>query len=125
KSLQIHQNAAIVYENWKYFQESADLDFLQSYGGNLILQIALLWSSMARKDSATGRYHIRGVLGPDEFHTGYPDRSEPGLDDNAYTNIMAVWTLRCAKHLIQILPEIPRRQLLETLAIHQSDLERW
>lgn len=123
--LQCHQNAAIVYETWKYFQESADLDFLQSYGGKLILQIALFWSSMAEKDPETGRYHIRGIMGPDEFHTGYPDASVPGLNDNAYTNIMAIWTLRCAKHLLQILPEGPRQQLLEDLLIGQSDFDRW
>ena len=42
------------------------------------------------------RYDIRGVMGPDEYHDGYPWRDEPGLDDNAYTNVMAAWTLHRA-----------------------------
>ena len=39
------------------------------------------------------RYEIRGVMGPDEFHDGYPDAGAPGLNNNAYTNVMAVWVL--------------------------------
>ena len=31
--------------------------------------------------------------GADEYHDGYPDRDEPGLDNNAYTNVMAAWVL--------------------------------
>ena len=34
---------------------------------------------------ADGRYHIRSVIGPDEYHEG--------VDDNAYTNGMARWNL--------------------------------
>jgi hypothetical protein len=35
-----------------------------------------------------GRAHIRGVIGPDEYHEL--------VDDNAYTNVMARWNLRRA-----------------------------
>ena len=30
-------------------------------------------------------------MGPDEYHTGYPDNPGEGLNDNAYTNVMAAW----------------------------------
>ena len=35
-------------------------------------------------------------MGPDEFHTAYPDadpETNGGLDSNAYTNVMASWVL--------------------------------
>ena len=38
--------------------------------------------------TVTGRAHIYGVIGPDEYH-------EP-VDDNAFTNVMARWNLRRA-----------------------------
>lgn len=60
-------------------------------------EIARFWSSIAAFNAERGRYEIRGVMGPDEFHEGYPDSSTPGLNNNAYTNIMAVWVLCRAK----------------------------
>lgn len=36
---------------------------------------------------------VRLSMRPDEFHDGYPDSATPGLNNNAYTNIMAVWEL--------------------------------
>ncbi|GJL70046.1 MAG: trehalose 6-phosphate phosphorylase [Nitrospirales bacterium] len=123
--LQCHQNAAIVYQIWKYYQATADLEFLRAHGGLLTLQIARFWSSLATLDEMSGRYHIRGVMGPDEFHTGYPDSPTPGLQDNAYTNVMAVWTLQCARHVLQTLPDYSRQQLMEILSIDHSDLKHW
>ena len=32
-------------------------------------------------------------MGPDEYHDGYPDARRAGLDNNAYTNVMAAWVL--------------------------------
>ena len=112
KSGNISKNPLI----WTFYNSTAENSFSKS---------RISWSSMAEKDSETGRDHIRGVMGPDEFHTGYPDAAVPGLDDNAYTNIMAVWTLQHAKHLLKVLPEIPRRQLLEDLSIPQAVLDHW
>jgi trehalose/maltose hydrolase-like predicted phosphorylase len=43
-------------------------------------------------------------MGPDEFHEGYPDAPSPGLDNNAYTNIMAVWVLCRALEVLRLLP---------------------
>ena len=39
-------------------------------------------------------------MGPDEFHEGYPGSPTPGLNNNAYTNIMAAWVLRRALEVL-------------------------
>nr|MBF0685380.1 beta-phosphoglucomutase family hydrolase [Pseudomonas sp.] len=44
--LQRHVGSAIVYNVWHYFQVTSDLDFMHSYGAELILDIARFWSSM-------------------------------------------------------------------------------
>ena len=52
-----------------------------------MLETARFWASRSALD-ADGRYHIRMVVGPDEYHEG--------VDDNAYTNVLARWNIRKA-----------------------------
>ncbi len=59
------------------YQVTRDIEFLQAYGAELILEIARFWSSIATFNDERGRYEICGVVGPDEFHDGYPDCTEP------------------------------------------------
>ena len=70
--------------------------FLRFNGAELLLEIARFWASVATYNSELGRYEILGVMGPDEYHEAYPDSGEPGLDNNTYTNVMAVWVLQRA-----------------------------
>ena len=86
---QRHVNAAVAWNVWQYYQATGDLDFLAAYGAEMLLEIARFWASIATYNRALDRYEICGVMGPDEYHDGYPDRDEPGLDNNAYTNVMA------------------------------------
>ena len=71
-------------------------------------------------DRALARYRISGVMGPDEYHDGYPDRDEPGLDDNAYTNVMVVSLLSRVLELLERLPEHHRQALWETLHLSRE-----
>jgi trehalose/maltose hydrolase-like predicted phosphorylase len=98
--LQRHVNAAIVYNLWQFYQVSGDLEFLCFHGAEIILEIARFWASLATFNPELGRYEIRGVMGPDEYHDAYPDADQPGLNNNAYTNLMAVWVLWRALDLI-------------------------
>jgi alpha,alpha-trehalase len=123
--LQRHVNAAIAYNTWQYFEATGDLEFLRFFGAEMILEIARFWASVATYDHALDRYEIKGVMGPDEYHEGYPDRSEPGLDNNAYTNLMAVWCLCRAFDTLDALPPVSERELKEHLRITEQELDRW
>jgi beta-phosphoglucomutase family hydrolase len=123
--LQRHVGSAIAYNVWQYFQVTHDLEFLQFVGAELILEIARFWSSMATFNSERGRYEIRGVIGPDEFHEGYPGSPTPGLSNNAYTNVMAVWVLCRAKDVLEVLPNIRRTELAERLEMSPEEIARW
>ena len=70
--------------------------FLRFTGAELLIEIARFWSSIATYNPAQDRYEIHGVMGPDEYHEGYPDSDEAGLRNNTYTNVMAVWVLQRA-----------------------------
>jgi trehalose/maltose hydrolase-like predicted phosphorylase len=123
--LQRHAGLAVAFTAWHYFEATGDLGFLQEEGAEMILDIARYWASLATHDPDLDRYVIRGVMGPDEFHTGYPGAEEDGLDNNAYTNIMAVWVLRRALDVLEALPVRRRVELTESLALRRSEVKLW
>jgi trehalose 6-phosphate phosphatase len=123
--LQRHVNIAIAYNVWQYYQVTADVDFLCEQGAEMLLEIARFWASATTYNRALDRYEILGVMGPDEYHDGYPDRDEPGLDNNAYTNVMAAWVLCRALETLQLLPEVRRTELEERLGLQREEVDRW
>jgi beta-phosphoglucomutase family hydrolase len=123
--LQRHVGSAIAYNVWQYFQVTHDVEFLNSHGAELILDIARFWSSIASFDEERGRYEVRGVMGPDEFHDGYPDAATPGLNNNAYTNIMAVWVLCRALEVVDLLSDMRRAELVAQLGLSAEEFARW
>jgi trehalose 6-phosphate phosphatase len=64
-------------------------------------------------------------MGPDEYSTRYPGSDEPGLDDNAYTNVMVVWLLLRAREVLDLLPPNRRAELVESLELGAEELARW
>jgi HAD superfamily hydrolase (TIGR01509 family) len=123
--LQRHVSAAVAVNVWQYYQASGDLEFLRAYGAEMILEIARFWASIATYNHELGRYEIKGVMGPDEYHEAYPGADTPGLDNNSYTNLMAVWCICRAFDTIDALPATSARELLERLGITMSELDRW
>lgn len=122
---QRHVGLAIAYNVWQYFQTTADLRFLTEYGAELLWDIARFFSSLATFDRERGRYVICGVMGPDEFHSGYPGADEAGIDNNAYTNVMAVWVLGRALEALDAVPSVNAVGVRERLGIDDAEVERW
>jgi trehalose/maltose hydrolase-like predicted phosphorylase len=122
---QRHVSFAVAYNCWQHYIRTGDLDFLIKYGAEIILSVAQFASSLVYYDSQDDRYHTKNVMGPDEFHEKYPDSQEPGLRDNAYTNVMIVWTLLKAKQVLDILPKNEKRRLLRKIKLDSSELAFW
>lgn len=122
---QRHVNIAVAYNVWQYYQVTGDLAFLSAHGAEMLLEIARFWASIASFNPALDRYEIHGVMGPDEYHDGYPDRDQPGLDNNAYTNVMAAWVLCRALDTLDLLPDHRRVELAERLGLRRQELDRW
>ncbi|MDP9869695.1 glycoside hydrolase family 65 protein [Streptosporangium brasiliense] len=98
--LQRHVGLAVAYNVWQHYRATKDTAFLAGFGGELLLEVARFFASIATREE--GRYAIRGVMGPDEYHDGYPGRAEPGLDNNAYTNVMTAWLMRRVLDMIDL-----------------------
>jgi trehalose/maltose hydrolase-like predicted phosphorylase len=122
---QRHVGGAIVWNVWHYLQVTGDREFLLFYGAALILEVARFWASLAQFNPARGRYEIHGVMGPDEFHEGYPDAPEEGLRNNAYTNLLAAWVLWRALDVLEMLPEVRRAEIVSELDLQADETARW
>ncbi|CAM4253853.1 glycoside hydrolase family 65 protein [Gillisia limnaea] len=123
--LQRHVNSSIAFNIWNYYVASDDKLFLSYFGAEIFLSIALFWASKAKYNSERDRYEIHGVVGPDEYHTSYPDSNEQGLDNNAYTNIMVAWVLQKALDILELIEKSRKRELLRDLAINEEEFSLW
>jgi trehalose/maltose hydrolase-like predicted phosphorylase len=122
---QRHVNAAIFYNIWNYFLATNDLEFLDRYGAEMMLEIARFWASIAHFNPERERYEIHGVMGPDEFHEKCPDAPEGGLRNNAYTNITVAWLCDIAGKLLTLLPDGRVEALRARLGIGADELALW
>ncbi|WP_260854251.1 glycoside hydrolase family 65 protein [Paraburkholderia sp. BCC1886] len=114
-----HISADIGYAVWQYWQITGDDAFLLEAGAEILLETARFWASRAQLES-DGRCHIRGVIGPDEYHQS--------IDDNAFTNVMARSNIRRALETAALLHERwPQTwgRLAGQLKLDEAELKRW
>ena len=91
-----HISADVAYAVWNYWRTTGDDRFLKDVGAEILVETARFWASRATLEDDK-RYHIRCVIGPDEYHES--------VDDNAYTNCMAQWNLETAAEIAEIFSE--------------------
>jgi len=126
--LQRHVSLAIARDVHHYVLATGDTEFLAEHGAELLIEIARFWASAAHpcpSGAASGRYDIAGVVGPDEFHTRMPGAETPGVETNAYTNVMAAWTLARVPELLDLLPRRRREGLCRALRLGTDETAHW
>jgi trehalose/maltose hydrolase-like predicted phosphorylase len=114
-----HISADVAYAVWQYWHATADDEFLRQAGAEILLETARFWASRATPEP-DGHCHIRGVIGPDEYHEH--------IDDNAYTNVMARWNIRRAMDIAALLRQRwPARwtALASRLGLDDAELRQW
>ena len=114
-----HISADVAYGVWKYWEATGDERFLVDIGAEILIETARFWASRAQPEE-DGRYHIRGVIGPDEYHET--------VDDNAYTNCMAQWNLETAELVARLLAERQPAQwqgLSRRLGLEPDESAQW
>ncbi|NJN16840.1 MAG: glycoside hydrolase family 65 protein [Oscillochloris sp.] len=114
-----HISADVALAVLHYLRASADRTFLLEAGAEIVLDVARFWASRVRLE-ADGQYHIRRVIGPDEYHET--------VDNNAYTNGLAAYVLAQAAALAGDLAETaPQRwsELGAALNLAPDDPVQW
>ncbi|HYH00378.1 MAG TPA: glycosyl hydrolase family 65 protein [Terriglobales bacterium] len=117
--MELHITSDIAYAIWQYWKVTGDDEFFVSGGAEIMLETARFWASRGQVE-ADGRYHIRNVIGPDEYHEN--------VDDNAFTNNMAAWNMRRGAEAADILtrrwPE-RWRELSSRLNLSVEEIAAW
>jgi kojibiose phosphorylase len=114
-----HISADVAFGVWNYWQATGDDRFLLEAGAEILIETARFWASRAEREDDR-RYHIRRVIGPDEYHEG--------VDDNAYTNGVAQWNLEVAAEIANLISERwpePWQTLSRRLGIEPEEPRRW
>jgi trehalose/maltose hydrolase-like predicted phosphorylase len=117
--MEVHITADIAFAMWQYWNATEDQDFLLQFGAEIMLETARFWASRGALES-DGAYHIRHVIGPDEYHDN--------VDDNAFTNLMAAWNLRRGAETAHLLQHRwPERwnQLASRLHFNEEEVNTW
>jgi alpha,alpha-trehalose phosphorylase len=111
---QYHINAAIATAVKRYVEVTGDVEFLNNYGAEMLVETARLWYDLGFfSDRYNGKFVIHGVTGPDEYTTV--------VNNNAYTNLMARENLWYAATAVeQIRRDYPQHY---TALAHRTALE--
>jgi len=82
---EIHRNGAIAFAIYNYIRHTGDNGYMADYGLEVLIGISRFWCQRASWSDDRNKYVILGVTGPNEY--------ENNVNNNWYTNTLAVWTL--------------------------------
>lgn len=113
-----HVTADVVYAAWQYVQITGDTAFRERELLILAVLGARFWASRVVDDPTHGRGEIRHVTGPDGYHGR--------VDNNAFTNFMAAWSLRLAAQEVMRMQKVHRRsRILRQFDVSQEEVSGW
>ena len=107
---EIHRNGAIAYAIYNYTNYTGDETYLAKEGLDVLVEIARFWADRVHFSERNGQYMIHGVTGPNEY--------ENNVNNNWYTNTLAVWVLSYTKNS---LTQYPRPDL----QVSADELAKW
>ncbi|GAP07565.1 trehalose and maltose hydrolase [Anaerolinea thermolimosa] len=118
--IEIHISAMICYALCQYWKATGDDHFILHRGAEIFFEVARFWASRAEWNKEHSRYEFHDVIGPDEYHDH--------VDNNAFTNAFARWTLQNAIRLYSWLtrnhPDIAATYC-EKLHLMPAELQQW
>ncbi|HRJ28528.1 MAG TPA: glycoside hydrolase family 65 protein [Cyclobacteriaceae bacterium] len=91
---QHHITGCIGWAFWKYYQVTKDRNFLAERAYPVLKEVADFWASRVER-KGPGRYEINNVIGANEW--------EENIDNNAFTNGMAITVLKYATQAATLL----------------------
>lgn len=83
-----HITSDVSFGVWQYFKITNDIDFMEKYGYEILLDTGIFWGSRFQWNEDKQRYHIENVIGPDEY--------KEHINNDAFTNHTAFWCVENA-----------------------------
>ncbi|WP_096190916.1 glycoside hydrolase family 65 protein [Neobacillus soli] len=110
---EIHRNGAIAYAIYNYTNYTGDDYYLKNEGIHVLVEISRFWADRVHYANSKNAYMIHGVTGPNEY--------ENNVNNNWYTNKMAVWTLQYTLQSLNLVSEEKKQELHVT----EAELNKW
>ncbi|WP_423408564.1 glycoside hydrolase family 65 protein [Heyndrickxia sp. MSNUG] len=114
---EIHRNGAIAYAIYNYVNYTGDKNYLHEYGIDVLTGISRFWADRVHFNKFKNVYMMHGVTGPNEY--------ENNVNNNWYTNRIAVWTLRYTLEVIDFLKQNGHEGRLAGLEFTDEELAKW
>lgn len=117
---EIHRNGAIAYAIYNYVRYTADEDYLKQYGLEVLVGIARFWKQRVNWSADKQQYVMLGVTGPNEY--------ENNINNNWYTNYLAVWCLKYAQQAATLVKDNDAKryqELASKLNIKEDEFGAW
>ncbi|MBE8713327.1 family 65 glycosyl hydrolase domain-containing protein [Sphingobacterium hungaricum] len=92
---EIHRNGAIAFAIYNYVRYTGDEKYLTEFGLDVLLAIARFWKQRVNWSKDKNKFVMLGVTGPNEY--------ENNVNNNWYTNRIALWCLDYTKKLLESL----------------------
>jgi protein-glucosylgalactosylhydroxylysine glucosidase len=95
---QHHITGCVGWAFWKYYQVTKDKIWLRDRGYPVLKEVADFWASRVER-KGPGQFEINNVIGANEW--------QENIDNNAFTNAMAITVLRYATQAAKELAIVP------------------
>lgn len=109
---EIHRNGAMAYAIYNYTNYTGDDSYLIDKGLDVLVGISRFWADRVHYNQDKDQYMMHGVTGPNEY--------ENNVNNNWYTNKIAVWTLG---YTLSSLEKTENKK--DDLNIDVEELKKW
>ncbi|WP_461205940.1 glycoside hydrolase family 65 protein [Clostridium sp. DL1XJH146] len=117
---EIHRNGAIAHAIYNYVNYTGEKNYLAEYGFDVLVGISRFWAQRINYSTKKNKFVMLGVTGPNEY--------DNNVNNNWYTNRIAVWTLEYTlevkNYLIENYPE-EYNNLYTKLNISEDEFVKW
>lgn len=118
---EIHRNGAIAFAIYDYVRYTGDKNYLTDYGLEVLIGIARFWAQRVHWSAPKQQYVMHGVTGPNEY--------ENNVNNNWYTNYLAVWCLKYALEAIDFVQQnapASFKELTDRIKFYEfTEINRW
>lgn len=97
---EIHRNGAIAFAIFNYVRYTGDEQYLADYGLEVLIAISRFWAQRVNWSAQRQKYVMLGVTGPNEY--------ENNVNNNWYTNTIAVW---CMRYTLDVIAKVKSADL--------------
>ncbi len=117
---EVHRNGIIAYAIYNYIRYTGDENYLAEYGLRVLIAISRFWSQRVSVSTEKKKYVILGVTGPNIY--------ENNVNNNWFTNYMAVW---CLKFTIESIEKVKKsnfhafEDLSQEIKFSGDEIFRW